>query len=482
MEDSGGNPIQEERRRASRASTLRHAFFSMLAGTGASSRGTVTDISPEGLCIRTARPVPEGCDIEIEVFPRPDAAGKANTRDGSPLPDAPVFRVRGHVVRLDPLGERQYALGVRLDPMHLTPPVHGLQAAGRETPGQSAADSRMGPGAGPEPDPDTAQPVRFYPLHQHPEPGRRRRRWWLLLLLFLLLLLTALLLVYGTGLRDEIARQWDGRGAVSSDRGEDAPLPSGYPAVYAALPPAALQYYGSRLLARGRPEEAEQLFDFILSEPAFSPLDRYLARMGRAESALIAGGRRQAQLRAGLALEEAEGVPAPWLEYGRAFREALFQESSSPQFLRKLTPVLHLREAEEENVPEIPGPMRLEISLSKYRLTVYRGEEILHEFPVGLGRDGATPLGDFHIANKITDPDWYNRGESVPAGDPENPLGRRWLGLGDDKGPTPVGIHPTEEAASIGADCSRGCIRMRPEDAETLFDLCGIGTPVRIVP
>ncbi|HQE75904.1 MAG TPA: L,D-transpeptidase [Candidatus Hydrogenedentes bacterium] len=34
----------------------------------------------------------------------------------------------------------------------------------------------------------------------------------------------------------------------------------------------------------------------------------------------------------------------------------------------------------------------------------------------------------------------------------------------------------------MGADRSRGCIRMRPEDAETVFQWCPVGTRVTIAP
>ena len=113
-------------------------------------------------------------------------------------------------------------------------------------------------------------------------------------------------------------------------------------------------------------------------------------------------------------------------------------------------------------------------------LVVFRDGHPLREFPVGLGREGATPSGLFHIANKISNPDWYDGNRVVKGGDPANPLGRRWMGLGVGAVPTSYGIHATPQAQSIGRAMSRGCIRMRPGDAETLFRLCPVGTPVCI--
>ena len=137
----------------------------------------------------------------------------------------------------------------------------------------------------------------------------------------------------------------------------------------------------------------------------------------------------------------------------------------------------------EASEPESESELELavEISTTDYSLTVYEGRVPLVTFPVGLGRDAATPLGSFRVANMIVDPDWYNRGHVVKAGAADNPLGNRWMGLGDGEGATPYGIHPTSEAESIGQNVSEGCVRMRPEDAVELFEMIEIGTPVRIV-
>ena len=41
-------------------------------------------------------------------------------------------------------------------------------------------------------------------------------------------------------------------------------------------------------------------------------------------------------------------------------------------------------------------------------------------------------------------------------------------------------IHGTNEVDKIGTPVSHGCIRLTPEDMLTLFELCPIGTKVRI--
>lgn len=130
--------------------------------------------------------------------------------------------------------------------------------------------------------------------------------------------------------------------------------------------------------------------------------------------------------------------------------------------------------------PVDAAPIRLEVDTGTFVLTVFRGEEALRRFPVGLGRNASTPTGSFRIANKLVNPAWYNRGNVVAAGDPANPIGAYWMGLGRDGKATSYGIHPTQDPDAIGAEMSRGCIRMRPADAAALFELVPLGTGVVI--
>ncbi len=129
-----------------------------------------------------------------------------------------------------------------------------------------------------------------------------------------------------------------------------------------------------------------------------------------------------------------------------------------------------------------PAQPRIEVDKSDYVMRVFRGANLMGEFPVGLGRDGSTPVGDFTVANKLANPDWFDRGRVVPHGDPENPLGASWMGLGRNGRATSYGIHPTSEPESIGGEESRGCIRLRPKDARKVFTWCPVGTPVQVRP
>ena len=54
-------------------------------------------------------------------------------------------------------------------------------------------------------------------------------------------------------------------------------------------------------------------------------------------------------------------------------------------------------------------------------------------------------------------------------------LGTHRLELGDG-----YGIHGTDQPESIGKSASHGCVRLRNEDIETLYQMVPIGTPVYI--
>jgi lipoprotein-anchoring transpeptidase ErfK/SrfK len=129
------------------------------------------------------------------------------------------------------------------------------------------------------------------------------------------------------------------------------------------------------------------------------------------------------------------------------------------------------------------------INRSINRLFLYKnnGRSLLtwRVFSVATGQTiYPTPKGTFHIVVKWVNPTWYPPTQDawakglkpVPPG-PNNPLGTRWMGLSAPG----VGIHGTDEPASIGYSQSHGCIRMQVPDAEWLFDHVLVGTTVFIV-
>ena len=134
--------------------------------------------------------------------------------------------------------------------------------------------------------------------------------------------------------------------------------------------------------------------------------------------------------------------------------------------------------------PAAKGPV-IVIRRGANRLSLYRGPRLVRAFPVATGQTAyPTPLGRFQIVVMWKNPTWYPPTQDawaqglkpVPPG-PGNPLGTRWMGLSSPG----VGIHGTDEPASIGYSVSHGCIRMQVPDAEWLFEHVTVGTPVFIV-
>ena len=123
------------------------------------------------------------------------------------------------------------------------------------------------------------------------------------------------------------------------------------------------------------------------------------------------------------------------------------------------------------------GPLTIMIDKSDNILTLVHNNRIIKRYPVSTGKQSATtPEGEFSIVHKFMHPVWFHRGVIVPPGTPKNFLGTRWLGFDKPK----YGIHGTIEPERIGKSVSSGCVRMRNEDVEELYDLIPYGTKVYI--
>jgi len=129
-------------------------------------------------------------------------------------------------------------------------------------------------------------------------------------------------------------------------------------------------------------------------------------------------------------------------------------------------------------------PLRLEIKLSRRRVTVYRGKTPIKTYAIAVGRPGwETPKGTYKVRQMFRNPTWVHplkKGISIPGGDPENPLGRYWIGFWTD-GKNWIGFHGTPNPKSVGTAASHGCIRMYNQDIEELFQKVSLGTEVKVV-
>lgn len=133
----------------------------------------------------------------------------------------------------------------------------------------------------------------------------------------------------------------------------------------------------------------------------------------------------------------------------------------------------------------VRGPFHAVVHKSDFRMDVWHGPPsdpsrwvYIRSFDVGLGEDDGTPVGRFVIsANKLENPGWVNprnARERYEPNDPKNPIGEYWLGLdglGESRNVTGYGIHGTIDPSSVGKNMSMGCVRLRDEDIEVVFEL-----------
>ena len=146
----------------------------------------------------------------------------------------------------------------------------------------------------------------------------------------------------------------------------------------------------------------------------------------------------------------------------------------------------------------LPDETRSGIVINVAELRLYYYPEVaegetprVETYPIGIGRDAYnTPLGITETTMRLENPAWYppesirreaaERGDPAPAVVPpgaDNPLGEYAILL-DIPGYL---IHGTNQPDGIGMRASRGCIRMHPEDIESVFWRVPVGTQVNII-
>lgn len=130
-------------------------------------------------------------------------------------------------------------------------------------------------------------------------------------------------------------------------------------------------------------------------------------------------------------------------------------------------------------------PAAVTVSRSERRARVFRRGELIRTYTVAVGSDEyPTPTGRFVVQTMQRNPSWSVprsawagalAGETIPGGDPRNPLVARWIGFNGS-----VGFHGTNSAGSLGTGASHGCIRMDPGEVTDLFERVSQGTPVLV--
>jgi len=126
--------------------------------------------------------------------------------------------------------------------------------------------------------------------------------------------------------------------------------------------------------------------------------------------------------------------------------------------------------------PQAHPERRIVISIPDRKLALIEDGKVVKVYPVAVGSPATpSPSGEFRVRERITNPTYYAPGNVIGPGK-SNPLGTRWIGLGQ-RG---YGIHGTNEPRSIGKRASHGCIRMNQADVEELFELVRAGDLVEL--
>lgn len=119
------------------------------------------------------------------------------------------------------------------------------------------------------------------------------------------------------------------------------------------------------------------------------------------------------------------------------------------------------------------------VNLANCSLSVYVNNMKIRFYPVAVGTIRTpTPVGNYSITEKEVNPVWTNpENETMQiASGEDNPLGYRWMRFWGN-----YGMHGTNRPESVGRYVSNGCLRLKEANAEELFDLVAVGTPVEIM-
>ena len=120
---------------------------------------------------------------------------------------------------------------------------------------------------------------------------------------------------------------------------------------------------------------------------------------------------------------------------------------------------------------------RIRVSLGARTVTVWKGARMIHREPAGVGRSIVpTPAGTYYLAELLAQPN------------PSGAYGPYAFGLSAHSnvlysfggGPGQIGLHGTNNPASLGTNASHGCIRISNAGITKLARLLPLGTPVRI--
>ncbi|MEM9163625.1 MAG: L,D-transpeptidase, partial [Cyanobacteria bacterium P01_F01_bin.4] len=133
-------------------------------------------------------------------------------------------------------------------------------------------------------------------------------------------------------------------------------------------------------------------------------------------------------------------------------------------------------------IPRVPL-VEVRVKLAMRQVELYKQGKLVEQYPVAVGQDEwETPVGVFEVLQMQQNPAWQHPiTQDVIEPGPDNPLGARWIGFWSD-GTSQIGFHGTNQENLIGQAVSHGCIRMRNQDIQKLYDQLALGTLITVEP
>jgi lipoprotein-anchoring transpeptidase ErfK/SrfK len=131
-----------------------------------------------------------------------------------------------------------------------------------------------------------------------------------------------------------------------------------------------------------------------------------------------------------------------------------------------------------EDVAVSAVTFRVDVHVKKHVLYVFENGARRASYPIGVGTENTpTPGGVFYLKELLIP---TNKGGFY------GPFAYGLSGFSNvltkfGSGEGVIGIHGTDDDASIGKDSSHGCIRMHNADITALAKLLPLGTPVRVL-
>ncbi len=176
--------------------------------------------------------------------------------------------------------------------------------------------------------------------------------------------------------------------------------------------------------------------------------------------------------------------PAYTVRSGDTIDTIAQQYNVPPQLLININGIRdpqNLRPGEQLKV--VRGPFSAIVDLDKHELTLMLQGHYAGRFGIGVGQDIPNLEGSFVVCSQTINPAYYGPDHTqFQAGDPNNPYGGYWIGLGQQVGSQEqLGLHGTNDPTSLHSTGGRGIIRLGDRDITDIYGILSLGSRVTIV-